>query len=139
MVQHANTEKHKKAVEADISATLCQKITFTFTPVCSKTMKITDLKQAAFIAEHASTQTINHLTEIWPQLDKNSETLSKLKHHNTKCAMIIKNVLSPCMLEDIIQEVGESAYGIIIDKSTDVSTLKILCVMLRFFSVPKKK
>ncbi|XP_037945175.1 uncharacterized protein LOC119677758 [Teleopsis dalmanni] len=53
--------------------------------------------------------------------------------------MIIKNVLSPCMLQDLVQEIGDSAYSIIIDESTDISTLKILCTMIRFFSMPKKK
>lgn len=53
--------------------------------------------------------------------------------------MIIKNVLSPCMLEDLIQEISDSAYSIIVNETIGVSTLKILCIMIRFFSILQKK
>ncbi|XP_037943395.1 E3 SUMO-protein ligase KIAA1586-like [Teleopsis dalmanni] len=138
LVAHASTEKHNKSVEAHKSAKSCYTLPTLFKTIDSETIKIAELKITAFIAEHASIHTVNHLTEILPKLDKTSETLSKLKLHKTKCTMIIKNVLSPCMLQDLVQEIGDSAYSIIIDESTDISTLKILCTMIRFFSMPKK-
>jgi len=139
LVAHAQTAKHKTAVEKDSTAKSCRKLTSTFIPIHSEKNKIAELKLAAFIAEHASIQTIDHLTQLLPQLDSNSDILSKLKLHKTKCTMIIKNVLGPCMLDSLLQEVGNSAYSLIIDESTDVSTQKILCIMIRFFSVTQKK
>lgn len=53
--------------------------------------------------------------------------------------MLIKNVLGPSMLEDLIEEIGDSPYSIIIDESTDLSTLKVLCIMVRFFSHKKRQ
>ncbi|XP_063366388.1 uncharacterized protein LOC134654851 [Cydia amplana] len=48
--------------------------------------------------------------------------------------MLIKNVLGPSMLDDLIEEIGNCPYSIIIDESTDPSTQKVLCIIVRFFS-----
>ncbi|KAI4454180.1 hat family dimerization domaincontaining protein-related [Holotrichia oblita] len=48
--------------------------------------------------------------------------------------MLIKNVLGPSMLEALIEEIGDFPYSIIIDESTDLSTQKVLCIIVRFFS-----
>ncbi|XP_044580310.1 uncharacterized protein LOC123262223 [Cotesia glomerata] len=43
------------------------------------------------------------------------------------------------MLEDLVNDMKESPYSLIIDESTDISTEKILCIMVRYFSFKKKK
>lgn len=47
--------------------------------------KKAELKIAAFIAEHCSINTVDHLGEVIPDLDVSSETLQKIKLHRTKC------------------------------------------------------
>ncbi|CAD6216271.1 GSCOCG00011330001-RA-CDS, partial [Cotesia congregata] len=101
--------------------------------------KVAELKISAFIGEHCSLLTVDHLISILPQLDPSSDALKNLKLHRTKCSMLIKNVLGPSMLEDLIEEIGDSPYSIIFDESTDLSTLKVLCIMVRFFSHKKKQ
>ncbi|CAG5090262.1 Similar to ZNF862: Zinc finger protein 862 (Homo sapiens), partial [Cotesia congregata] len=44
-----------------------------------------------------------------------------------------------CMLEDLVNEIKESPYSLIVDESTDASTEKVLCIMIRYFSFKKKK
>lgn len=139
LLSHARTEKHKKAVALDTSAKSCKPLTSTFKPVLSENTKIAELKIAAFIAEHGSLQTVNHMIEILPELDPSSHAISNLKLHRTKCSMLIKNVLGPCMLQELIEEIGDGPYSIIIDESTDLSTQKVMCIMLRFFPVQKKQ
>lgn len=131
---HSTTKRHKNNVEKDKAAKTCSKISNVFTPIVSESTKIMELKLAAFIAEHSSIKTTDHLVEILPKLDVKSINLSKLKMHRTKCSMLIKNVLGPIMSKDLIKEIGESAFSLIVDESTDVSTKKILCIMIRFFS-----
>lgn len=134
LVSHAKTEKHKKATAWEKSAKECKSISEIYTPVLSENTKIAELKIAAFIAEHCSLLTVDHLINILPQLDPSSDALKNLKLHRTKCSMLIKNVLGPSMLEALIEEIGDFPYSIIIDESTDLSTQKVLCIMVRFFS-----
>lgn len=133
-MSHAKTEKHKKAMALEKSAKSCKSLSAIYKPVLSEKTKIAELKIAAYIAEHSALQTVDHLIEVLPQLDPLSDALKNLKLHRTKCSMLIKNVLSPSMLEDLIEEIGDSPYSLIIDESTDLSTQKVLCIMMRFFS-----
>jgi len=134
LIDHAKTEKHSKAKAWEKSAKATTSITKIYKPILSESTKIAELKIAAFISEHCSLLTVDHLIHILPQLDPSSATLKNLKLHRTKCSMLIKNVLGPSMLQDLIDEIGDSPYSIIIDESTDLSTQKILCIMVRFFS-----
>lgn len=95
------------------------------------------MKIAAYIVEHSSTTNVDHLGEMLPKLDPKSEILNNIKLHRTKCTMLIKNVLGPCMFQDLLEEIGNSPYSIIVDETTDMTTTKVLCMMIRFFS--KKK
>lgn len=113
-------------------------ITKIYKPELAESTKIAELKTAAFIAEHCSLLTVDYLISILPQLDPLSDALKNLKLQRTKCSMLIKNVLGPSMLADLIEEIGDSPYSIIIDESTDLSTLKVLCIMVRFFFSQKK-
>lgn len=134
LVSHAKTDKHKKATAWEKSAKATKPITQIYKPVLPENTKIAELKVAAFIAEHCSLLTVDHLINIIPQLDPSSDALRNLKIHRTKCSMLIKNVLGPSMLEALIEEIGDFPYSIIIDESTDLSTQKVLCVIVRFFS-----
>lgn len=132
-MSHAKTEKHKKAMALAKSAKLCKSLFAIYKLVLSEKTKIAELKIAAYIAEHSALQTVDHLIEVLPQLDPLSDALKNLKLHRTKCSMLIKNVLSPSMLEDLIEEIGDFPYSLTIDESTDLSTQKVLCIMVRFF------
>lgn len=133
LLSHAKTEKHKKTTAREKSAKACKPISKIYKPVLLESTKITELRIAAFIAEHCSMLTVNHLISILPQLDPSSDALKNLKLHRTKCSMLIKNVLGPSMLGALIEEIGDFPYSIIIDESTDLSTQKVLCIMVRFF------
>lgn len=134
LISHAKTDKHKKFTQWEKSAKSTTSISKIYKPEVAESTKIAELKVAAFIAEHCSLLTVDHLINVLPQLDPSAEALKNLKLHRTKCSMLIKNVLGPSMLEALLEEIGDSPYSIIIDESTDLSTLKVLCIMVRFFS-----
>lgn len=139
LISHAKTDKHKKSTGWEKSAKATTPISKIYRPTLAESTKIAELKIAAFIAEHCSLLTVDHLINILPQLDPSSDPLKNLKLHRTKCSMLIKNVLGPSMLEDLIEEIGDSPFSIIIDESTDLSTQKVLCIMVRFFSHKTKQ
>ncbi|XP_057331417.1 uncharacterized protein LOC130671506 [Microplitis mediator] len=139
LLEHSKSKKHENCVIKNKSALESKSLDLTFKPTVTDHIEIAELKIAAFIAEHCSVKTVDHMVDILPKLDPSSDTLARLKLHRTKCTTLIKNVLGPCILDQLIEEIGDSLYSIIIDESTDTSTQKTLCVMLRFFSVPKKE
>ncbi|KAK0169172.1 hypothetical protein PV328_012378, partial [Microctonus aethiopoides] len=83
LVSHSKTEKHKKATTWEKSAKTCRSISDIYKPVLLENTKIIELKIAAFIAEHCSLLTVNHLISILPQLDPSSDVLKNLKLHRT--------------------------------------------------------
>lgn len=99
LVSHAKTEKHKKYTAWEKSAKANKSISEIYKPALSENTKIAELKIAAFIAEHCSILTVDHLINILPQLDPSSDALKTLRLHRTKCSMLIKNVLGPSMLK----------------------------------------
>lgn len=72
-------------------------------------------------------------------LDKDSQVLQDIKLHRTKCTALIKKILSPCIVQELLEDLGKTHYSLIIDESTTIDTKKILCLIIRYFSQSKKK
>lgn len=96
------------------------------------------MKIAAFIGEHCSINTVDHLGVLIKSLDPKSQTLGDLKLHRTKCTSLIINVLAPCWFNELINDVGSMYYSLIIDESTSHDK-KMLCFMIKYFSQNKSK
>lgn len=58
----------------------------------------------------------------------------KLRLHRTKSSNIILKVISPAMLKEIVDDIGNEAYSIILNESTDVSVVKYMAYCVRYFS-----
>ncbi|CAG9763571.1 unnamed protein product [Ceutorhynchus assimilis] len=83
--------------------------------VISSEAKIKDLIIAAHIACHSSITSVDHLGELLNNLKITSKNNS-IRQHRTKCTALIKNVIYPSLLEDLLEDVGDakitSIYGI---------------------------
>lgn len=53
--------------------------------------------------------------------------------------MLLKNVIAPCMLRELVEDIGNSLYSIIVDESTDLATDKVLCIMIKYYSTKRKE
>ncbi|XP_077279781.1 uncharacterized protein LOC143907119, partial [Temnothorax americanus] len=135
--KHGQCKKHLDAFKYSQHAS--RNITDFVTKTISDKRKIVELKIAAFIAEHCSVSSVDHLGSLIPTFDNKSQVLSEIKIHRTKGTALINNVISPCLLEDLINDLGNGHYSLIIDESTAVDTKKILCLIIRYFSETKKK
>ncbi|KAK3932729.1 Protein LOT5 [Frankliniella fusca] len=103
--------------------------------VKSNESKVKDLILSAHVACHSSVRTIDHLGEVINTIISKHENESKssmptLKLHRTKCSKIICKVISPCLQRDLVKDVGEGWFTLIIDESTDTTTLKHLALMI---------
>lgn len=84
---------------------------------------------AVHTAIHSSIRSIDHLSEVVNRVAK-----VNIKLHRTKCSMIIQNVIAPCLVEKLVADIADHPFSLIVDESTDISTVKYLCVCIRYFS-----
>ncbi|XP_030767570.1 uncharacterized protein LOC115891269 isoform X2 [Sitophilus oryzae] len=117
--KHANTSKHKQQA-------------------CKVDKRQLPLPS---FATHTTIRSVDHLTDIINSFNDNEQTTSfrsqpprELHLHRTKCSAIIKNVIAPSLLNELIEDVGTSPFSIILDESTDVSTNKLLAIMIKYYS-----
>lgn len=73
---------------------------------------------------HSNVKIIDHLSEVLKNIGKGSK-LSELRLHRTKCSKIICKVLASCILQELIEDIDDSWYSIILDESTDNATVKL--------------
>ena len=79
---------------------------------------------------YSSIKTIDHLSTIINKITKSNN----VRIHRTKCSLLLKNVVAPSMLQELLEKIGDQPYSLIVDESTDVSITKYLCVCIRFYS-----
>ncbi|KAL7295753.1 hypothetical protein TKK_0011096 [Trichogramma kaykai] len=127
--EHSDTMKHKN----NMRKLLLPKITTALKVDGKQKQKERDVQLAVYVACHASISSVDHLCDILRSF--NVET----KLHRTKCSLLIKNVIAPNILLDLVKDVGEMPYSLIVDESTDVSTVKYMCVCIKYYSVKEKR
>lgn len=136
---HRNTKKHIQNAKNEKECLRLSKIENFATLVIDDRQKIAELKIAAFICEHCSINAIDDLSKIIKDLDSTSQVLKNIKIHRTKCTGLIVNVISPCLFKEMLDDLGESYYSLIIDESTAIDNTKVMCIMIRYFSSTLKK
>jgi len=77
------------------------------------------------------------LDKIIKDLDATSHVLTNIKIHRIKCTRLIINVI--CLFKEMLDDLRESYYSLIIDESTAIDNTKVLCTMIRFFNLTIKK
>lgn len=111
---------------------LCNYI-FTDISIKSKESKEIDIKLALHVASHSCIRNIDHLSEMLQLIGKGTK-LEKLRIYRTKCSKIILHVIAPGMLKELIDDIGSEDFSIILDESTDISTVKYMAYCVRYFS-----
>lgn len=136
MIRHTKSKLHLNA-SSKINIRPGNRIT-KHVKVISSEAKIMDLMIAAHIACHSSITSVDHLGELLNNLKITSRG-NCIRQHRTKCTALIKNVIYPSLLEDLLEDVGDAKYSLIVDESTDVATKKYLCLCIRYFSAKQCK
>jgi hypothetical protein len=133
-----NHEKSGKHVERVKLSTTMKPIEVIRALKASDELKIADIELAVSIACHSALSTIDHLGEIVSRNAAGSK-LENLKLHRRKCTKILTNVVAPALKEELIVDVKGRKFSVIVDETTDVSTTKQLCVLIRYYSQAEKK
>ncbi|KAH1168368.1 hypothetical protein KIL84_003851 [Mauremys mutica] len=127
LVQHAGTDKPKRNATPFSSMCLTDVGFMVLKP--SIMMHQVELKLACYIAWHSRVSSVNHLGELVGSALERAVSL-----HHTKCTALINNHIAPCMFSDLIKDIGESQYSLVINDSTDIAAVKQLCIVLCYFS-----
>lgn len=138
--RHSETSVHTKNMES--IAPEQKKITPLLQVDTKVQEKQINLRMATYIACHSSIQSIDHLCNIinktYSTSDKGTPT-PKLQLHRTKCTCLIKYVIAPNILKDIVDDMGGKSYSLMVDESTDVASFKYMAICVKYFSGKKKK
>lgn len=89
------------------------------------------MRTAAFVAMHTSIRCIDHLSELMQTKANLAGDISKIKLHRTKCTMLIKHIIGEALKTELVADVGNSKFSLLIDESTDVSVCKYMCICIR--------
>ena len=130
LVNHEKTDKHIRRVQD--SATT-KPLPVIHIAKEDDQVKKAEIELAIKMAYHSAIMTIDHLGEVITKNGKGSK-LEKIKLHRRKCTKIIMNVVATAMKEDLTKNVKGKKYSIIVYESTDISTTKLLCAMIRYHS-----
>ncbi|XP_067118590.1 zinc finger protein 862-like [Centruroides vittatus] len=93
---------------------------------------------ALFVAESCPISHVDKLTKFCTTNFSDSKSCNNLTIGRTKCSAIISNVLAPHFKENLIVDIGDSNYSLLIDESNDISISKLLGIVIRYYSQNKK-
>lgn len=82
---------------------------------------------------------VDHLGELCSKCFKDSKATDGLKLHRTKCTEIMKNVLASYFRQELLDDIGNQKFSILLDESTDVSVSKHLGLVIRYYSNTQEK
>lgn len=108
-------------------------------------VKKAELRLCSFLSEHnIPFRAMDHLSDIVVKCFPDSEIAKEFSCKRTKAAAITYNILGPAFQKDLIEDIlrsaspsGKAVYSIIIDESTDVTTVKVLAIVVKYFSETK--
>ena len=131
--KHSSVSTHVKNMES-IQVNQ-KKISEMCTNTFKEESKMADLELSVFIACHASISSIDCLVEILNKRNKKDQ----IKLGRTKCTNLLKYVVAPNILQDMVNDVGDASYSLIVDESTVISQKKYLCLCIKYFSLNQNR
>ena len=132
------TTKHQLKVAPQRNQPLIPVVRTPRNPAKTAETKTAELHLAVAIACHSAILSVDHIGDIVKKHGSGSHWGS-LQLHRTKCSGLIKNLLSPCISAEIMEDFQDAKYALIIDESTDCSSQKHLCILIRYFSRKSNK
>ena len=136
----SNLKKHQASIKhmAKARAVIINQPTisdcFEKTTMLSQKIKKAEIQLSTFIAEHNIPFNVTeHLVPLIQTIVNNPEIVKAISCGRTKCTQIVKNVTGVSGFETIIQFLRVNKFSIIVDESIDVSSVKHLVVVVRYF------
>ncbi|XP_029639437.1 uncharacterized protein LOC115214381 [Octopus sinensis] len=107
LVSHGEAKKHK-------APTPQQMIPLTnFIKTKNDKISMLETNLAMFICCYSSFNSCDHLIELCKNYMSDSDIISKVKLHRTKCANIVRQALAPHFDGDLISDIGDRKFSLL--------------------------
>ncbi|KAJ2941002.1 hypothetical protein O0L34_g13129 [Tuta absoluta] len=138
---HANRQKHidamKKLPSTNKQASVMASYVVKKDPQLVKTAEV---KLSAFLVEHnLSIKAIDHMTELIKDIFPDSKTAQQISLKRTKATAIATAVIGETEKEALVTKLKQTKFSVISDESTDISTQKSSCIVVRFYDDTPKQ
>lgn len=130
LVAHAKTPKHMKAAEPFLAS---RQKTLNFIEKSDESSQA-EAAMALYTCMHSTFNAAEHLVELSRASFTDSKIASQTKMHRTKCSAIIKNVLAPHFQAELLSDIADRPFSLLIDESNDISTTKMLGIAIIYYS-----
>ena len=130
LLKHASSQKHEQNVR---SIQNTPAVTSYVKPDPKMPIIEAELKLSSYIAKtNVALSASDTLIPLLKKLFTDSNICQEITLGRKKCTYIIRNVLSPVITEDIIVEIGDKPFSILVDESTDVTDTKFMALLVRY-------
>ncbi|XP_032690138.1 uncharacterized protein LOC116853266 [Odontomachus brunneus] len=141
LISHSKTEKHvenMKSRNITLSVLLPVKHNNIYVDHVTK-VKIAEIKLAAFYATHnIAFEVVNDMVPLLKNIFTDSQIAKDLTLSRTKCRQIITNILAKRESEKLINNLLNNKFSILLDESTSITNDKMLCILVKYFSIENK-
>ncbi|CAI9715837.1 Hypothetical predicted protein [Octopus vulgaris] len=132
-VSHCEAKKHK-------ASTPQQRIPLTnFMKIKNHKTSMLEANTATFICCHVSFNSCDHLIQLCKNYMSDSDIMFKVKLHRTKYANIVRNIVAPYFEGDLISDIGDRKFSLLLDESNDIFISRLLGIFLIYYSDTHKK
>lgn len=139
--RHMKTEKHCKNMRSiNNSSSIINLLQAGTASVYSRRVAAAELKMCAFVAEHnLPVSILDHLPGMIANVCKDSKICKDIKCARTKGTGVFRSVIGKYYINELIETLKKTKFSLIIDETTDVSTLKQLVLLVRYYDSDAKK
>ncbi|XP_032688991.1 uncharacterized protein LOC116852590 [Odontomachus brunneus] len=141
LISHSKTGKHvenMKSRNITLSVLLPVKHNNIYVDHVTK-VKIAEIKLAAFYATHnIAFEVVNDMVPLLKNIFTDSQIAKDLTLSRTKCRQIITNILAKHESEKLINNLLNNKFSILLDESTSITNDKMLCILVKYFSIENK-
>ena len=135
LATHEKTEKHVRRMQDTAS---CRTVPVIRIAKEDDQVKEAEIELSVTVVCHSAILTMDDLGEVIVKNGKGSK-LETIKLPLRKCTKIISKVVAPAIKDELGKDVKGKDFSVILDESTDISTTKLLCVMVHYHSDSKNK
>lgn len=98
-----------------------------------KNVQCSEIKLAIFMAEHnIAISVIDDLLPLIKEIGKDPAVVKDMSLGRTKCSKILQNVVAKVESDSLSNILKTTKFSILVDESTDISSDKYLCVLVRY-------
>jgi len=101
-------------------------------------MKESEIRISMYIAEHnVALKSLDHLISLFKSICPESDVIKQFSCNRTKATSIVSNVIGQFDFDNRISKMKTQFFSIMIDESTDHSSIKHLAILIRMFDFIK--